>query len=106
MGSLHTASTENVWFPVFDASPAGPYNPTGNAVAFAFTNGAYPATGDWKTGTWESGTVEIDGSAYYLARVLVGPGGLVTLPKGFYSIWLKIGTTNPLITKGSVLQVY
>lgn len=106
MGAISSLSTENVWFQIEDQSPSGPYDPTTEGVSLAFTDGSDPEAGDWKTGAWESGTVEIEGVDYHLATVLVGPGSPTILAKGFYSIFIKIGTTNPLISKGSVLQVY
>ncbi len=73
----------------------GPYNPTGDAVAFAFTSAsAYPAAepATWNTGTW----VTYPGAQYW-AQVLVGPAnGGVSLAIGSWQCWLKI-TDDPAV---------
>ncbi|MEU5043161.1 hypothetical protein [Streptomyces griseorubiginosus] len=73
-----------------------PYNPTADAVEFAFTAvTAKPTTGDWKTGSWDGTQPRPPGNAY-IAHCLVGPGGTVELPAGTYTMWIRI-TDNPEI---------
>jgi hypothetical protein len=65
-------------------------NPTGDtvqmAVALNYTN---PTT--WVSATW------VTVAGVYYATVLIGPGSAIgTLPKGIYSVWVKI-TDNPEI---------
>jgi len=67
------------------------YNPTSDTVQIAFIGDSLePASGDWKSALWET-----IGSLYY-AKILVGPGGTVTLAPGTYDPWVKI-TDNPEI---------
>jgi hypothetical protein len=73
-------------------SPEGPYNPTADTVAFAFTNTITPAAEPsvWNPGSW----VTYPGNQYW-AQILVGPGaGGVPLTTGLWAVWLKI-TDNP-----------
>ena len=59
-------------------------DPTGDVVEFAFTaRDADPTT--WTAGAWET----IDDDDYW-ARVVIGPGGDITLPKGEYDAWVRI----------------
>ena len=68
-------------------------NPTGYPVAIAFTApGTRPGTSDWRTGAW--GTVTATPTPQYIARVLVGPAGPVTLVPGTWLVWC-------LVTDGS-----
>lgn len=62
-------------------------NPSVDPVSMAFLpTKADPVSGDWKTGSW----VQM-GSGQWLAQVLVGPtGGVITLAKGVYYVWIKI----------------
>lgn len=106
MARISVLSTENVWFPVRNENPlTGIVNPTTFGVAIAFTNGINPVVTDWTTATWETGTVTIDGSTYYLARVLVGPAGYV-LSKNTYKVFLKISLpTGDAIIPGDILTI-
>ena len=71
------------------------YNPTSDAVSWAFTNAsAYPqlppGDDDWNPGEW----VTYPGDQYW-AQVLVGPAnGGVALATGLWQAWLKI-TDDP-----------
>ncbi|MFJ7417976.1 hypothetical protein ACIQXD_05105 [Streptomyces uncialis] len=57
-----------------------------------------PDTGDWLTGEW-SGT---------WARLLVGPGGAITLDPGEYVVWLSwaAGTEAPVYRASGTITVY
>ena len=83
---IAAGSTMYVKVPISATSAGNPITLTADAVAIAFTTpGGTPAT--WFTGTWEgTGT----------ARVLVGPGGALTLTPGTYWVWVKV-TDNPEI---------
>lgn len=61
---------------------------TADPVAMAFTSGfgSSPQSGDWHDAAWDNGN----------ARILVGPGGDVTLFSGRYLIWVKV-TDSPEI---------
>lgn len=67
---------------------------TDDVVAFAFTDPAADPT-SWTTGDWDA-----SGNA----RILVGPGGAVTLTKGLKDVWLKI-TDSPEIPVRRVAQL-
>ncbi|MEU1880850.1 hypothetical protein ABZ470_26385 [Streptosporangium sp. NPDC020072] len=59
-------------------------------VEIAFTNlGAEPGEADWHTAEWASLTA---GGAR--ARILIGPGGSVTLTDGTYLMWVRV--TGPI----------
>lgn len=60
-------------------------NPTASIVELAFITARdqSPEEDDWVDGQWET-----SGSTYY-ARALVGPAGEVTLPAGYYNIWVR-----------------
>ena len=71
-----------------------PYNPTADAVEFAFTaESGRPTT--WYPGGWDGTEPRPPGNAY-IAHCLVGPGGTVELPAGTYTMWIRI-TDNPEI---------
>lgn len=82
------------------ASKAGaPVNPTGDPVQLAFTTaGADPQTGDFHAATWQGAT------SPYVAQILVGPGGTVTLTAGLYAVWVKVTDSPeiPILYAGSI----
>jgi hypothetical protein len=97
--SLSSLSTEYIRVPVAATVNNAPYNPTNDAVAFAFTGGANPAGGDWHSGSWDSANTP------YAAQCLVGPGaGGVALTVGTWVIWIKI-TDNPEVPVRAVGQL-
>jgi hypothetical protein len=71
------------------------YNPTSDAISWAFTNAnAYPALSpgddDWNPGSW----VTYPGDQWW-AQILVGPAnGGVVLATGTWQAWLRI-TDSP-----------
>lgn len=93
MYSQSVLSTAYVQVPVTAWGTAGgAYNPTGDAVAFAFTLANYPVTepSAWVTGSW----VTFPGPAYW-AQCLVGPqNGGTALSIGTYQVWVKV-TDSP-----------
>ena len=95
IGMSHLA-TMYVFVP-FAATRSGlPYNPTGDAVAFAFmpTPTQVPQNTDWAAGAWDTDTTQV---IYpYSAKCLVGPAGTITLGIGTYVIYTKV-TDNPEI---------
>lgn len=85
-------STAYVQIPVTAYGTAGAYDPTGDAVQFAFTPLTYPggSPSTWITGSWAT----FPGPAYW-AQCLVGPGtGGTALSIGTWQLWLKI-TDSP-----------
>ena len=91
--SQSVLSTNLVQVPITIKSPAG-YDPTGDAVQFAFPPLTYPPTSPvtWFTGSW----VTFPGPVYW-AQCLVGPAnGGAPLAQGQYQAWVKI-TDNPEI---------
>lgn len=65
------------------------YDPTGDEVQFAFKPPRVkPVSSDWTDGVWETDTA--GSTTVYIAKILVGPGGTVTLAAGEWVVWLKI----------------
>lgn len=65
------------------ATPAGTVL-TGTLPRFAFlpaSNRSNPGVSDWLTGEWDGASV---------ARILVGPGGAITLTPGDWHVWINI----------------
>lgn len=95
LGMSHL-STQYYLVPVSATQAGVPYNPTGDAVQFAFmpTATQVPGNTDWVAGSWETVTSSV---LYpYNAKCLVGPAGTVTLGLGTYYAYMKI-TDNPEI---------
>lgn len=67
-----------------------------DTVAWAFTDPDVDPT-SWTSGDWVAGTPP-------KARILVGPGGSVTLTKGLRDVWLKV-TDSPEIPVRRVAQI-
>lgn len=89
--TISSLSTVYVQVPVRAYIEGQAYNVTGDAVAMAFMTGwTNPSSGDWHTGSWSVGEY----GETYLAQLLVGPSGGLSLPVGTYSIWVKV-TDNP-----------
>ena len=89
-------STQYVLVPVSATKAGVSYNPTGDAVQFAFAPTAtyVPQVSDWVSGSWQTDTSSV---LYpYLAQCLVGPAGTITLGLGTYYMYLKV-TDNPEI---------
>lgn len=88
--TLSGASLQYVQASILATVGGNPFNPTGDAVQFAFLTGTTaPTLADWKTGSWDGAAPRPPGNAY-LAQCLVGPGGTVTLTPGTYTMWIKI----------------
>lgn len=106
MARVSVLSNENIWFPVRNENPlTGSVDPTLFDVAMAFTNGVNPIVGDWTPAVWETGTVTIDGRAYYLARLLVGPDAH-TLTANTYKVFLKITLPDgDAVIPGDILTI-
>ena len=82
--------------PVAATKLGAAYNPTGDAVAFAFapTPTYVPQSGDWVSGSWGTNTAS---ALYpYSAQCLIGPSGTITLGIGTYVVYVKI-TDSPEI---------
>lgn len=82
-------STQDIQVQVFAQAPGG-YDPTGDAVAFAFTPLTYPETEptseSWVTGQWST----FPGPVYW-AECLVGPAsGGTALSLGTYQVWIQV----------------
>lgn len=99
---ISALSKEYVKVPVTATVNGVAYNPTLDVVTIAFKKPAdTPAAGDFKSASWET----ISGK--YYARALVGPGGVIELPAGRWSVWVKITDDPevPVIDAGQ-LEVY
>lgn len=94
--SFSHLSTEYVVIPVRVSKAGVPYNPTSDAVQFAFmpTSVQQPQVSDWVSGNWDSVPTNI---IYpYNAKCLVGPSGSTVLTLGTYVVYMKI-TDNPAV---------
>jgi hypothetical protein len=75
--------------PVTATKAGAPYNPTSDTVQFAFmpTPVQVPQNADLVTGSWDTNPYSL---LYpYNAKVLVGPGGTITLGIGTYIVYQK-----------------
>lgn len=87
-------STQYILVPVTATQAGAAYNPTGDAVQFAFmpTATQVPGNPDWVSGSWDTVTSNL---LYpYSAKCLVGPAGLINPGIGTYVIYIRI-TDNP-----------
>lgn len=104
---ISAQSKEYVRVPISAYEAGSLVNPTGDAIDMAFTTGAAPAGGDWKTASWETDSSTTP-TTYY-ARLAVGPGGSITLIAGtFYTVWVRV-TDNPeipIIRAPGLVEVY
>ena len=89
-------STQYVFIPVQATKSGVAYNPTGDAVQFAFmpTATQVPGSGDWVAGSWDTNTSSV--LFPYSAKCLVGPSGTTNPGIGRYYMYLKI-TDSPEI---------
>ena len=87
-------STQYVFIPVTATKSGIPYNPTGDAVVFAFmpTATKVPQVSDWVAGSWDTNTSSV--LFPYSAKCLVGPSGIINPGIGRYYMYIKI-TDNP-----------
>jgi len=87
------------------AKKAGvPYNPTSDALQFAFMPNSVqqPVNADWVNGVWESVPTNI---IYpYNAKCLVGPNGTTVLTLGTYIMYMKITDSpeTPVLVAGQL----
>jgi hypothetical protein len=99
-------STQYVFIPVSATKSGVPYNPTGDAVVFAFmpTATAVPQVSDWVAASWDTNTSSV--LFPYSAKCLVGPAGTTNPGIGRYYMYLKI-TDNPEIPVllGGLLEI-
>ena len=95
-------SNEVIWVPCRSEDPvSGVQNISGLTVQLAFKLNDDPDEADWLAATWRSATPwnnPEDGLDYYLAQIEIGPGGMITLTKGFWLVWARIttGTDRPV----------
>jgi hypothetical protein len=89
-------STQYVFIPVTATKSGIPYNPTGDAVVFAFmpTATKVPQVSDWVAGSWDTNTSSV--LFPYSAKCLVGPAGITNPGIGRYYMYIKI-TDNPAL---------
>jgi len=103
---ISALSTEPVRYAVSAVIGGASYDPTTDAVQYAFIPfGRSPTGPDWLTGTW---TTVTGPPVQYVAECLIGPvnGGIVLAP-GMYVIWLKV-TDSPSVPVRDVgtLQIF
>jgi hypothetical protein len=87
--SMSRLSLQYILVPVNATKSGEPYNPTGDAVNFAFllNPGGVPQVSDWVAGSWDT----LQNYNYpYAVKCLVGPGGAADLASGTYVVWVQI----------------
>lgn len=91
--ALSQATLEYVRVPVFASVNGQPVNPVAYVVQMAFltSDTASPSSGDWVAASWDTAVNPI---TTYVAQCLVGTGGTIALPVGFYYVWIKV-TASP-----------
>lgn len=104
MASISSLSKEYVKTEVSFTVAGVDTDPTADIVQFAFVApGGDPVT--WYSGSWEVDNTTPSKPLRY-ARCLVGPGGAVTLAKGDYIVWLKIGDSPEIpVKQAGLLEV-
>lgn len=104
---LSAQATEYVRVQTYAEENGAAVDPTVFSVTMAFpTTGVDPVSGDYKTASWETDATTTPLTRY--VRALVGPtGGVVSLSKGRYDIWVKItaGAETP-VEKVGALEIY
>ena len=80
-------STEYVIVPVNAVVDGVTFNPTSDAVAFAFTIGYGVTPSVWYPGQWDPLPVQ---GVWYNAKILIGPSSSVVLAAGTYTVWVMI----------------
>ncbi|WP_440063801.1 hypothetical protein [Streptosporangium sp. OZ121] len=93
MDPISSLSRPYLYIPVTGASGS-------EAVEIAFVNvGAEPAEDDWLPAEWSGITAK--GA---VARILIGPGGVVALPDGTYMAWVRVNgaVERPVLRSGAV----
>jgi hypothetical protein len=103
LGMSHL-STQYYLVPVAATKAGVTYNPTGDAVAFAFmpTPTQVPGSGDWVAGSWSTNTTSV---LYpYSAQCLIGPSGTTALGIGTYIVYVRITDSPeiPVLTAGQL----
>jgi len=89
---VSSLTLEFVRVPVAATKSGVAYDPSADVVSLAFVpRGVDPQAADRHQGSWEPSG---DPSHPFSARILVGPGGVVQLAAGTYSVWVKIAD-NP-----------
>lgn len=91
MAELASTATEYVYATVSNIDPVTQLakDLSTATVSMAFVaRGIKPGSGDWKSGGWSPGYPP------YVARVLVGPDGTVTLAIGKYDVWTQVSLSG------------
>lgn len=102
MRRMLDTSTEYVRCGVIPRKNGAVFDPTGDVVNIAFTQGTSPQSSDFNTAFWET-----EGPPY-VASILVGPANDgVVLADGVWFIWVMIVDTNevPILPCGT-LEIY
>jgi hypothetical protein len=95
--TLSALSTVYICEPFYVTQQGKPYDPTADAVQFAFQPaGSPPSAGDWVAGAWWPAQ-QADGG--WVAQILIGPAAATSLVPGSYAIWAKVAG-NPEVPVG------
>ena len=96
-------SLQYVYIPLKATLPLGvTYDPTSDTVTVAYLpDGTVPTTG-FNVASWSK---DAQGNDY--VKILVGPGGAVTLGAGSYRTFVKINDSPEIpVLEGDILQVF
>jgi hypothetical protein len=78
-------------------------DPTADVVQFAYlaSGSGDPTASDWVAGSWEAAALS---TGEWVARILIGPSGSVTLTRGTWDVWIKItdSPTAPVWQAGTI----
>jgi len=91
---VSAASTEYVRFPVFADSAGAITVPTGYAVGFAFTTSTPGAPTVFTAGSWDQNVI-----GGYVAQILIGPAGAITLAAGTYYAWIQLTAAGETVVR-------
>jgi hypothetical protein len=94
--TVSSLSREYVRVPVFAKVNGVSVKLTTATIEMAFKdNNTAPLEADWQNGVWEYDK----GAGTYYAQCLVGPGGEIALPAGFYEVWIRINLDPELVVR-------
>lgn len=92
MLSIPSVSREYVHIPVTGGSNSTPVE-----LAVIPSTQEEPATGDWHTADVWDGTT---------AKLLIGPGGTLTLADGTYRVWVRVTSAPEIpVLRSGLLQI-
>lgn len=91
MLTIPSVSREYIHVPVTGGSLSTPVE-----LAVIPSTQEEPASGDWRTAVWDGTT----------AKLLIGPGGTLTLADGIYRVWVRVTATPEIpVLRSGLLEI-